>query len=118
MTPQAGAWIRSRTLPHRGVRSVQTEPTWDGSWHVATGDLIAHASGDMAGGSHINLHARALCGHQIVLSLTNFRGQLIHDYVAADSTPTIDVCLRCLRASGTQYEVHVEPKRVTITLVQ
>lgn len=91
--PPAGSWIRARWLPRSGStsrRSGEGAPTWDGGWHLFSGDWS-----EVDRRSH-RILGRMRCGWQATLrdeSLST--GEPSHDYVAIDELPTVDACRRC-----------------------
>lgn len=107
--PPAGSWVRARWLPNTIRRAApRIAPEWNGSWHVATGDVRVwpHLRGDA--------QARSLCGKRVGLRWHRWDGEPIGDHVVADELPTIDVCLTCLRLSKAAATVHIQPRLVTV----
>lgn len=89
--PPAGSWIRGRWL---------RELTWDGLWHLATGDLSVWTRGRLAAFEVVEVYAVKRCGRRISLGASDLDGRPYYDCVVVTERPTVDLCSRCLRYSG------------------
>ena len=93
-SPPAGTWLRARCLPQprRDRLAPRLTPEWSSAWHVFSGDLQA---GDER--SHA-VRGLTRCGTRLYFRYVHlFTGEPLWDCVIADATPTVDICLRCLR---------------------
>lgn len=93
----AGAWMRRRHLPDPRGRRPTTEPSWEGAWHLATGDL----EWDPRWPGNRGADAVAACGKRPEAAIFSIDGVPLWDLVVADSRPLIEeACLKCLRSTG------------------
>jgi hypothetical protein len=97
--PAAGSWVRSRVMRSGGrsrrARRPDTGPTWDGAWHVFSGDF---EPGDRR---RHEVTGRSACGQRLTLRSANlFDAAAGTSYATADETPGVDACRTCRRVTS------------------
>lgn len=88
--PPAGAWIRGRWLPRAAVGRLgpRPEPTWDGLWHLFSGDLRTRPT------LNTDVLGQTRCGVRITLRSEHAEAAI------ANERPGVDACRRCARITA------------------